>query len=220
MSDNDVRVEYMRLNDYTARFNEANPKDHDIGYLEGLMNRFGFVEVPIIDERSGQVVSGHGRGETLKEKMDSGESPPARIKVDEDGMWMLPVVRGISFNSDAEKDAYTVAANHSTERGGWIAEKLAELASSIDDPELRELAGFNDETLANLIASADEFGEDIDLSEFEGVTDTEIKYKVVIEGLDLDAAHALAESLSYPASVVQYRVTVDDGMGEVHDDQA
>lgn len=205
---NDVRIEYMRLDDFLKRFHPDNPKEHDLEGIGKSVDRFGFVEVPTLDERTGFVVAGHGRGEGLNAAMIRGEQPPARISKDKDGMWLLPVLRGITFNSDAEVKAYLAASNRLTEKGGWNMEKLLALRDAIDDPDLWSTTGFGEDVFGDLA----QFGSDndLDLSEFDGVNDFEIRYRVVIHDLTLEAANDLAETLqAHNAKVEQYRVKKD-----------
>ena len=95
-----------------------NPKQHDLAGIQESFKRFGFVELPAINETTGNGVAGHGRIEALEAMKAAGESPPARVRV-EGGQWFFPVLRGVSFGSDAEAEAYLLASNRLTESGGW-----------------------------------------------------------------------------------------------------
>lgn len=167
-----IHIEYMRLDDFLNRMHPRNPKDHDLGAITTSIDRFGFVEIPVIDERTGLVVAGHGRGETLQQQMNAGKQPPARIQVDEfDGMWMIPVQRGVSFNSDAERDAYLVASNRLVELGGWDNEGLASMLQSLanEDKALLEVTGYDGDDLDELLKIV----PNIDFPEYdENIADT------------------------------------------------
>ena len=47
------------------------------------------------------------------------KSPPEDVKIGDDGVWLVPILRGWTSRSDADAEAYLVAANRLTERGGW-----------------------------------------------------------------------------------------------------
>lgn len=127
----ELRIEYLRLDELRRR--PGNPKGHDVAGLNLAFERFGFVDLPILDERDGTLVAGHGRLDTLEERRAIGEAPPDRIKVAADGQWLVPVVRGIAFSDDGEALAYTVASNRLVERGGWDDELLRAAVEAIGE---------------------------------------------------------------------------------------
>ncbi len=79
-----IWVDYMRLGDVQPA--EVNPKGHD-GSIAESIGRFGFNDPLALDERTGRLVEGHGRLDELKARRARGESPPARVRVDDDGEW-------------------------------------------------------------------------------------------------------------------------------------
>lgn len=205
------KIEYMRLDDFLSRFHPDNPKTHDDAGISASINQFGFIEPPTLDERTGHVVAGHGRGDNLHEQMISGKHPPDGVRVDDDGMWMLPVVRGIRFASDDAVKAYLVASNRLTEKGGWDIDRLDMLLKDLqfDAPELLSVTGFDDEDIFQALANA-EVANEVDLSEFTQVSDFAVRYRVVIDDLGNAEAQELAEMLSqHQAKVEQYRVKGD-----------
>ena len=125
-----IRVEYMTL----AQLKRAlrNPKAHDLGVIDASIRRFGFVSPIVMDERTGRLVAGHGRLETLERAKANGEKPPTRIIV-KDGEWLVPVIRGVEFADDREAEAYVVADNRTTILGGWNEEELAAILSDHAD---------------------------------------------------------------------------------------
>ncbi len=125
---NEVRVEYMALG-AIERWGD-NPKDHDLGALSAALERFGFVNPMIMDERTGQLVAGHGRVEALRQRKAAQMEPPERVRV-EGGEWYVPVIRGIEFADDNEAHAYAVADNRLVERGGWDVEQLTEVLGAL-----------------------------------------------------------------------------------------
>lgn len=187
-------IEYMRLDEFISRSHSQNPKKHDLNAIGRSINRFGFVETPTLDERTGQIAAGHGRGAQLWTQMQGGEAPPARIKTDADGMWMLPVLRGVAFNSDEELQAYLIASNRLVESGGWDADALMELRAGIDD-DLWSVTGFGDDVFGDLI-SGPVADDGLNFGAFEVPGQYELRYQVVIKCADADAAHRIADQIN------------------------
>ena len=127
-----VYVEYLPLS--TLQRAPRNPKGHDLGALDQSFARFGYVEPIAINEQTGRVVAGHGRLDALAKKQAAHEEPPARIRV-ENGEWLVPVLRGVSFASDAEAEAYLLASNQITIAGGWQDDELAQVLADLQVQE-------------------------------------------------------------------------------------
>lgn len=164
------KVTYMRLGDVEPA--ARNPKQHDEAGIRASIDRFGLAELALLDERTGRLVAGHGRINDLLQRLDQGAdpaSPPDGIKVDPDtGEWLVPVVRGWSSRSDAEAEAYLVASNNLTTRGGWdnvaLTELLGELAQA--DPDLLLVTGYTEDELADMLKlleppDLDDLGDDL-----------------------------------------------------------
>lgn len=151
MNTNARRVEYLPLDDIKPA--TRNPRRHGLDGIRSSIARFGFATPALRDERTGRLVAGHGRTQALAAMRDAGEDPPAGVRVDDAGRWMVPVVCGWESRSDAEADAYLVADNRHTELGGWDDAGLADLLASIGevDPELVAIAGYDDEDIAALL---------------------------------------------------------------------
>lgn len=131
------RIEYVPL-DEIARW-PRNPKLHNLDALDRSVERFGFVAPPMIDERTGRLVAGHGRIETLLRMRERGADPPDRVEV-EGSIWRVPVIRGVSFESDEEAEAYLIADNSLVEAGGWddalLGQMLGDLSFEGEDLEV------------------------------------------------------------------------------------
>lgn len=167
-----LRIEYVPLAD--LKRHPRNPKDHDVSAIARSVNRFGFTAPVIIDERTGYLAAGHGRIDTLAQLKAQGKEPPANVQLaDFDGDWLVPVVRGVAFNSDAEIEAYLVADNRLTILGGWNEPELAALLQDLaaQDTALLEATGYDGDDLQALLdeltpptAPEDfaEYGEDIE----------------------------------------------------------
>lgn len=109
----------------SAKTATSNPKDHDLPTIKASIQRWGFNELAVLNERTGRLVAGHGRREALLELFKAEAPVPANIRTDDEGRWLWPVLRGVSFKNQAEADAYLVAVNRTTELGGWNVARLA-----------------------------------------------------------------------------------------------
>lgn len=149
-----LHIEYVPLGELKKW--ERNPREHDLSSLLKSVERFGFVSPPIVDESSGQLVAGHGRLETLERMKAEGQRPPNRI-VESDGEWLVPVLRGVSFDNLAEAEAYLIADNRLSDLGGWIDRELAAILSDLagTSEELLESTGYDADDLAAML---DEMG--------------------------------------------------------------
>lgn len=133
-----LRIEYMPLGE--IRGADKNPKRHRLDVLEDSYRRFGFVEVPVLDERTGQLVAGHGRIEALSRRKAAGHAAPDGVE-DRDGEWWVPVQRGMHFKDHGEAAAYLVASNQTSMLGGWDFPELHELAREIEATASEGLIG-------------------------------------------------------------------------------
>lgn len=144
------RLEYQDLDTIEPAAN--NPKEHQINNVRASIDRFGYVAPMIVDDRTGRLVVGHGRLESLKARRDAGETPPEGIQTDDTGRWLAPVIHGWASRSDADAAAYLVLDNRQTELGGWDHQALADLLDEIGDPDLIELTGWDPADLDELLA--------------------------------------------------------------------
>ena len=126
--DGPIRVEYLPLSELVRA--PRNPKSHDIGLIHQSLGRFGYVEPIALNERTGRIVAGHGRLETLQQKKATGERAPARV-IERQGEWFVPVLRGVEFASDADAEAYLLASNQTTIAGGWDEGDLAKMLADL-----------------------------------------------------------------------------------------
>lgn len=145
-------LEYMPLAD--IRRAALNPKRHDAAGIAASFARFGLIEVITVDERTGRLVSGHGRLDQLEAGQAAGETVPEGVELGEAGEWLAPVLRGWRSANDAEAHAAGVALNRLVERGGWDQEELVatltQLAAS--DAGLAG-TGYADDDLAAALAA-------------------------------------------------------------------
>ena len=149
----DIEVQYIPLADIVEADN--NPKDHDIGQIYQSIKRFGFTQPIMMNENTGKLLAGHGRLQTLQTMKDAGEKVPTRIK-EKDGDWLVPVLKGISFEDDMEAQAYLIADNRLTELGGWNTGDLVEsLQEMIENGLDLDGIGYDFEDLENLVLDID-----------------------------------------------------------------
>lgn len=114
-----LRIEYVALS-YLQKW-PSNPKKHDIHGITAAIERFGFVDPIVIDEKSGKMVAGHGRLESLIGMKNRKKPVPKRV-LEKDGEWYAPVLRGHDFENEEEAEAFLVADNRLVEIGGWNRE--------------------------------------------------------------------------------------------------
>ncbi|HEY1178471.1 MAG TPA: hypothetical protein VGF17_20130 [Phytomonospora sp.] len=136
---------------------DVNPKLHDLPALVASLVRYGFTDPILLDERTGKIVAGHGRRLALIDMKDRGEAPPGGVFVDEDGDWLVPVVRGWYSRDDTEAWAYIIADNQLTVSGGWHRKTLAQMLEHVvtDDAPLMETLGFAAADIDTLLARVD-----------------------------------------------------------------
>jgi hypothetical protein len=149
----DRYVEYVRLDN--VQLAESNPKEHDEAGIAASLDDFGIGELPLIDERTGRLVAGHGRYRQLVRLAADGRRRPAGVNAAEDGTWLMPLIRGWKSRSDEHAKAYLLASNKLTENGGWNDRALYAMLQDVNEAELLNLTGFGDEDLDNLDALLD-----------------------------------------------------------------
>lgn len=139
-----------------------NPKLHDRDATKESLRRFGFTAPVLLDEDTGRLVAGHGRIEALQELQEQGEDAPKRVRVRKDGAWMIPVVRGLTFENAQEAEAYLLADNRLVEKGGWddamlkaILEDLQQAGADDSTDKLLGL-GWSEREVAALVRQGDD----------------------------------------------------------------
>lgn len=147
-----MRIEYERLDALAPA--TRNPRTHNLGEIKSSIFELGFNDPPTLDERTNKLVEGHGRVEALNAMMKSGAKPPKHVQVEDDGMWKIPVVRGVSFDSDAQAERYILAHNRLVERGGWNMEMLGEIFVDLRDESLPAI-GWDSKEVDRILKSLD-----------------------------------------------------------------
>jgi hypothetical protein len=146
-----LRIEYLPLEEIPD--DERNAKGHRLAEIDQSMDRHGFVEPVVIDERTGKLLSGHGRKGSLIARRDAGGAPPVHVEIAEDGSWTLPVVRGVRTPNDAEAAALIVGVNELVIAGGWDPRRLAAmLEEARATPRSLEGTGYTGARLDEMLA--------------------------------------------------------------------
>ena len=173
------KIKYFRIDELYGA--ELNPKEHDIGVIIQSIRRFGFNAPLIKNEEDNKLVAGHGRLEALIKMYKGKYMPPKGILSDEDNMWLVPVVTGLSFENQEEALAYLIADNKLTEAGGWDQEKLVDMLKKIESNldgvgfDLDDLAIMDDILNGNNPPGNDEDNTD------RGLGEPQIKYRLVFD---------------------------------------
>ena len=128
-----------------------NPKGHDDDALDRSIDVLGYIEPIVEDERTGRLISGHGRKGALIRRRESGMPPPDGIEV-VDGVWHAWVVRGWASSDDDHAAAALVALNNIGARGGWVPDKVSTLLDDLGDrPDLLDLMAWDKDELSTLL---------------------------------------------------------------------
>lgn len=148
-------IDYMPVDELIKCFDERNPKGHDIDELRASMDRFGYTEPIMLDERTGKLLSGHGRVELLHADWSNERSAPEGVLVQEEPeqgwRWYVATTRGYRSGDDIEAGAYLIAANKLVERGGWVADPLAALLALVAESGDLVGTGYSDDDLDALL---------------------------------------------------------------------
>ena len=146
-----LTIEYLALEDIPD--DERNAKGHRLSEIEQSMERHGFVDPVVIDERTGKLLSGHGRKGALLDRRAAGGEAPEHVEVADDGRWLLPVVRGVTTENDAEAAALIVGVNELVIAGGWDTGRLAAmLEEARATPRALEGTGYTGARLDEMLA--------------------------------------------------------------------
>ncbi|MGW2496287.1 ParB N-terminal domain-containing protein [Streptomyces pseudogriseolus] len=127
-------ITYVPLTDLTPA--PRNPKRHELELLIDAIRMHGLVEVPVADERTQCVLHGHGRREALIEMQNRGMTTPGGVVLDEDGGWLVPVLRGWSSRNDAEAEALAIKLNRLPGEGGWDPREFAAVLEDLATNEV------------------------------------------------------------------------------------
>jgi len=144
-------IEYVPIDELPE--DDRNPKAHADAELDASLERHGFVEPHVVDDRTGRLLAGHGRKAALIRRRDAGKPAPRRIRVDEDGRWLAPVVHGVESIDDDDAAALLVTLNELTIAGGYNPDPLATLLAGLRDRDGLAGTGFTTERVNDLLLS-------------------------------------------------------------------
>lgn len=145
------RLAFLPLDELVG--DERNPKDHDEATLDASIDRFGYIEPIVRDDRTGRLISGHGRTASLRRRQEVGDEPPEGVDVDRAGRWLVPVLVGWASKDDDEAAAALIALNRVGERGGWDERGLADLLGELAAGPGLAGVGYADREVERLLAS-------------------------------------------------------------------
>ena len=172
MEANNVKVIFTKISEIKEA--DINVKDHDLGAIHESMNRFGFTSPLLLNEKTGQLVAGHGRLQALLQKKQLKEEAPANIKVDDNDDWYVPVIRGVSFKNEQEAQAYLIADNRLTELGGWNNDELVKELEKLAEESSLDGTGFD---LSNMQELYDDLQQGVEEAA-ESIPTTKLKYEI------------------------------------------
>tara|TARA_A100001391_G_scaffold170936_2_gene132070 strand:+ start:1076 stop:1726 length:651 start_codon:yes stop_codon:yes gene_type:complete len=173
----DIEIQYLPLSEIVEA--DSNPKDHDIGQIYQSIKRFGFTQPIMMNENTGKLLAGHGRLQTLQQMKQAGEKTPNRIKEKNDE-WLVPVLKGISFEDDMEAQAYLIADNRLTELGGWNTGELVETLQDLIEGGLDlDGVGYDFDDLESMVNQIDDTGI-FDVDVIPDADDEETSVKIVV----------------------------------------
>jgi hypothetical protein len=156
-----------------------NPKLHS-DQIENSIGRFGYVEPIVLDERTNRIVAGHGRKAALLKLKSSGGPPPAGVVVNENGDWIIPVIRGWWSKNDKEAEAYLIASNRLVELGGWDEKELASMMIGLQSEDLLSGVGYTSSEVTHLLSEIER------QNSFEGMSEPILNsvWQIVIDCSD------------------------------------
>jgi len=212
------RIEHVQISALIP--NPRNPKTHRADVLDASVGRFGYIEPVVIDGRTGYLISGHGRTETLRTMQERGDQPPDGVTVDADGHWLVPAVTGWSSRTDQEADAALIALNRTTEIGGWDNETLAGLVAELSENNALDGVGFDTADLEAILTELNdpdgsgepdgpegpEYSRRTDSIQYEPTTDVPPPPAALVDRSKAEALTARITEADLPADVRSFLV--------------
>ncbi|MFC8537956.1 ParB N-terminal domain-containing protein [Streptomyces sp. NPDC057249] len=151
-------ISYIPLTDLPP--DPANPKKHEVERIIASVKDHGFIDTPVVDERTSLVIAGHGRREALIEMQVRGEPVPDGLLLDDDGGWLVPVTRGWASVSDRQAHAVLILLNRLPMAGGWDSRALAAILEDLatSDADLFDSLCISDDEMEQLLREVDPEG--------------------------------------------------------------
>jgi hypothetical protein len=145
------RIEWVPLDELVP--DPANPKDHAHDLIDDSIRRHGVIDLITRDDRTGYIVSGHGRTTTLRAQRDRGEDPPEGVQVASDGTWLIPVTTGWASVDDLDARAALIGLNRTSEAGGWVDDSLITLLDQLSAADALAGVGYTADEIEALRTS-------------------------------------------------------------------
>jgi len=155
MTADTLRIETMAVADCVSRFEPRNARVHDLPTIKASIRESGFVSPPMLNEATGRFVFGHGRLQALYEMEQASESLPSRV-TDKGGQWRVPVLRGLSFDSQRDALRYLVADNRTPEFASWELPDLGEILVELRDADKLVGTGYTNDDLDALLKQVED----------------------------------------------------------------
>lgn len=194
------QVQMNRL--HLFQFDEDNPKDHNIGTLIQSIKRHGFIELPVVNDKTGLLVAGHGRVEALQVMAKENPSePPLYVLQEEDtDEWLVPTIH-VNFATDEQAKAYMIASNSTVIDGGWHESKLLDMLVEISQETENLLGtGFDSQDVMDMLHANDQkltFDDDFGQQ----------THSVVVKADSLSEANSIKEELEELGYQCQVKIT-------------
>lgn len=146
----ELKIKYVRLSDIKPA--DSNPKRHSDTDIQSSIKKHGFKSPLLRNSVTNKLVAGHGRTEALTHLYQSGADVPEHIKLDKDGMWLIPVLDA-PFTSEASSNQYLLLDNRLSEIGGWDSAALAEMLEELERNSTALGLGWTQAEIDGLIAA-------------------------------------------------------------------
>ena len=143
-------LEYVPLD--TVKPARWNPKSHEAQLIADSIAAHGFVTPMVVDDRTGELVAGHGRRDDLLARRAAGEDPPDGIVLTDDGVWTVPVVRGWRSRNKVQAEQFLVAENATGIAGGWRHTDLADRLGTWAERDQLAGTGYTPKSAEELLA--------------------------------------------------------------------
>lgn len=164
----------MPLSEVEAAFAKRNPRRHDVKTIAASIEAHGFNAPPLLNEKGGKLVYGHGRTKAARWLYDQDpDKVPDRIaRSEHDGEWMIPVLRGVPLTKN-QAEEYLVADNRTSERARWEPEGHAAILERIRSRGRLHAVGYTDRRVANMLEKI--------RKEVKGPSAKPLRYQVVVD---------------------------------------
>ncbi len=155
----ELKVKYVRLDKIQSA--DKNPKKHDLASIKNSIKRYGFNAPILRNDVTNKLVAGHGRTEALTQLYQAEADVPERIKLDKDGMWMIPVL-DVPFHSESTSNQYLLLDNRLSEVGGWDSAGLAEMLEELQRNSTAMGLGWSEAEIEGIIAANQKIVRDVE----------------------------------------------------------